>query len=161
MSNDQTLALQLADAIEEARDMWSVRDAAAELRRQHAEIEELRDDLADYRHLHTRHNALAASAREYRDEIARLTAALDDAHAGESVAQAAAEALRADAERWREMRRVFHVTEHIGRTTGMPATKLSAHWHGWASGDHADVTGCVDALINERPVIDAAREAQR
>lgn len=60
------------------------------------------------------------------------------------------EQTRADAARWREMRRVFHVTEHIGKTTCMPATKLSCHWHGWASGDHADVTGCVDALIYER-----------
>lgn len=56
----------------------------------------------------------------------------------------------ADAARWREMRRVFHVTENIGRSTGMPATKLSCHWHGWCTGDHADVTACVDALIAER-----------
>lgn len=57
---------------------------------------------------------------------------------------------RADAARWREMRRVFHVTENIGRTTGMPATKLSCHWHGWCLGDHSDVTACVDSLIQER-----------
>lgn len=76
-----------------------------------------------------------------------------------NAARAEAEALRADARRWREMRRVFHVTENIGRTNGMPATKLSCHWHGWASGDHADVTGCVDALIAERDNDMGAKEA--
>ena len=44
--------------------------------------------------------AAAAELRRQHIEIARLQAALDDAQAAESVAQMAADALRADAERY-------------------------------------------------------------
>lgn len=135
------LAEHLAADIAWLRDEYglhiaSMLGAERELRRIPALQAELEAVTADALRAYTKLNGLHVSARAHRDRVRELEAERDE--------------LRADAMRWREMRRVFHVTETIGVSIGSPATKLSCHWHGWARGDHVDVSGCVDALIAER-----------
>lgn len=60
---------------------------------------------------------------------------------------------KADAERWREVRRVFHVDgagQYHSKPGSSPETLLLTHWRGWVHGKHDDVTSAVDAMIAER-----------